>query len=308
MYKRHTASGSIKFCHALWQVPFYQKTNCCSSSSNPVNDVDLLEVKRRRTPFSIRSNVLRKYFLRCTALVVRIDRQGRVWVVVVAQPPISCCEWWRKNPENLYLLVGSILALWGRWRRRRRSYVCLHFSHPISTSSYGNVHTAHTYFDWFRRTLKQSVSNGRSGAFRGVVKCMRRRHYRGLACALICLSGMAQLDSNERPSTGDVKAWSQMPLDRCVCVCAETAENISEYRLRWLISCISFAPKLAQRIWLINGFASYINRMPSYMFGMWHARKCLSAPNHDPECDARSHQNSGYHYLDVARDGKIGKA
>lgn len=224
MYKRHTASDSIKFCHALWQVPFYQKTNCCSSSSNPVNDVDLLEVKRRRTPFSIRSNVLRKYFLRCTALVVRIDRQGRVWVVVVAQPPISCCEWWRKNPENLYLLVGSILALWGRWRRRRRSYVCLHFSHPISTSSYGNVHTAHTYFDWFRRTLKQSVSNGRSGAFRGVVKCMRRRHYRGLACALICLSGMAQLDSNERPSTGDVKAWSQMPLDRCVCVCWDCRE------------------------------------------------------------------------------------
>lgn len=176
----------LNFVMHFGKCHFIQKTNCCSSSSSSsdiaVNDVDLLDVKRRRTPFSIRSNVLRKYFLRCTALVVRIDiGTGRVWVVVVvvAQPPISCCEWRRKNPENLYLLVGSILALWRRWRRRRRrrSFVCLHFSHPISTSSYGNVHTAHTYFDWFRRTLKQSVSSGRSAAFCGVVRCMRRRQY-----------------------------------------------------------------------------------------------------------------------------------
>lgn len=84
------ASGSIKFCHALWQVPFSKRRTAAAAQRTTV---DLLDVNDDVRHFPSDQTFWENIFLDALGLqgATRMNEYGVV-VAGVAQPPISCCE------------------------------------------------------------------------------------------------------------------------------------------------------------------------------------------------------------------------
>lgn len=126
----------------------------------------------------------------------------------------SAREWTEKSMGCRRSTTLSMLNM--RGRRRRRLYVCMHFSHPISTTSYGNVHTLTSI--GFKRTFKQSVSgSSHSRKHLGMLKYIATK---ALQRFRFCIDLLFENGTARQATNANVNRWCRTANPKATKMCS----------------------------------------------------------------------------------------